>query len=365
MMIKIVPILLIISAVLYFFGGDVLNLIDYYPKTKIPQKTEEITPSTPASTPAPAPDLIPEKTDAAPAPTPKAATTTPAIPPSPTAAEKQEIPVKTPLPQLAEIKKNTEKITPQTPKPSPAPSPAETTPLPLKITAEPATASLTISGIITLTNVQRQNNGLSPLKENPLLSAAADFKSKDMFEKQYFKHVSPSGEGPAELAKNAGYEYIIIGENLALGNFENDQTLINGWMASPGHRANILNSKYSEIGVSAQKGIYEGKNTWIAVQEFGVPLSACASPSEALKIKIENTNAILADINAALVAMKTELENANPQNQKEYDEYKIKIEEYNNLVRQYNELINSNKAMIIEYNRKVEKFNSCLGQYYE
>src|SRR6185369_15716694 len=118
-------------------------------------------------------------------------------------------------------------------------------------------------------------SGLPALKENALLDKAAKKKLDDMFAQQYFEHINPQGKGPSDLAKSVGYDYIAIGENLALGNFKNDAELVQAWMDSPGHRANILNKQYTEIGVAVGQGTYEGKKTWLAVQEFGRPTSSC------------------------------------------------------------------------------------------
>jgi len=107
---------------------------------------------------------------------------------------------------------------------------------------------LTVKGVIDNTNKQRALNGDLPvLKENFKLNFSAEKKLQDMFVKQYFEHNSPEGIGVGDLGLQAGYEYIIIGENLALGNFKDDASLVDAWMASPGHRANILNKKYTEI----------------------------------------------------------------------------------------------------------------------
>ena len=144
---------------------------------------------------------------------------------------------------------------------------------------------LTDAGVIEWTNTNRAQNGQLPaLKENTLLDQAAELKLQDMFKQQYFEHVNPQGVGPGDLAKKVGYNFIAEGENLALGNFGNDQSLVTAWMNSPGHRANILNVHYTEIGVAVGQGSYQGQTTWLAVQEFGRPASSCPSVDLALKI---------------------------------------------------------------------------------
>ena len=115
---------------------------------------------------------------------------------------------------------------------------------------------LTKAQVIEITNERRkENGGLAALKENLRLDVSAEKKLEDMFAKQYFEHLSPDNVGVKDLAKNAGYEYILIGENLAMGDFNNDSALLDAWMASPGHRENILNKNYTEIGVADRKSV--------------------------------------------------------------------------------------------------------------
>lgn len=233
------------------------------------------------------------------------------------------------------------------------------TPPPLRGVLEGSNAYLTQKGTIAETNLQRTENNLQPLKENVKLNAAAMIKAQDMFKNQYFEHISPSGLGPADLAKIAGYDYLIIGENLALGNFENDKVLVQAWMDSPGHRANILNDKYTEIGVAVKKGTYEGHSVWIAVQEFGRPVSDCPAIDESLKIKIENYNAQIDGMVKIIEAKKIELQNMDV-TRKNISDYNALVNEFNNLIKQYNMLIGQAKAAIDDYNKQVRAFNECL-----
>ena len=150
------------------------------------------------------------------------------------------------------------------------------TPPPLNIGGIAQQVVLLQSQIIAQTNLQRQENGNLPaLKENAELDATAAAKANDMFINQYFEHVSPSGIGPGDLAQKNGYSYIVEGENLILGNFSSEKEVVQDWMNSPGHRANILNVRYTDIGVSIIKGTYKGQTVWIGVQEFGLPSSVC------------------------------------------------------------------------------------------
>jgi hypothetical protein len=208
--------------------------------------------------------------------------------------------------------------------------------------------------------LQRQENGNLPtLKENVELDQAASAKANDMFLNQYFEHISPFGVGVSDLAENSGYEYIMIGENLALGNFKDDAVLVQAWMDSPGHRANILNERYTDIGVSVIKGMFEGETTWLAVQHFGLPLSACDGPQETLKAKIGLNQADTQELKNSLIVLKEEIEGMNPRRQRE--EYNAKVEEYNNLVSQYNNLIAETKGLTETYNVQVSAFNECAS----
>lgn len=241
----------------------------------------------------------------------------------------------------------------------------DTLPGPLKAKETPTEkqtphASLSSAGVVTVTNTHREAAGLPHLTVNAALNRAAQSKLNDMFAKQYFEHESPEGLGPADLAKEAGYAYVLVGENLALGNFANDQDLLQGWMDSPGHRANILNPKYREIGVAVGQGMYEGKKTWMAVQEFGTPLSSCPSVDASLKQKIESNEAELTLKEAEAQALKAELEsgayNSNP------PEYNKRVEEYNNLVHYINTLVDQTKALVVQYNAQVAAFNNCIAE---
>jgi uncharacterized protein YkwD len=231
-------------------------------------------------------------------------------------------------------------------------------PPPLRAPKDEPKANLTKAGTIDRTNSQRQDNGLPALAENEKLDAAAMIKAQDMFQKQYFAHESPSGAGPSDLAEDVNYDYLAIGENLALGNFKDDEALVQAWMDSPGHRANILNKKYKEIGVAVLKGAYEGETTWIAVQEFGMPVSACPSVDDALKIQIDAFKNQLSSLSSELTSQKGQLENIGKETNNNF--FSQKVEQYNQLVNQYNDLISRVKGMVDEYNAQVEAQNACV-----
>jgi hypothetical protein len=131
-------------------------------------------------------------------------------------------------------------------------------------------ADISKAVLIELTNKERISLGLQPLTENPKLAEAANLKANDMLTKDYFAHESPQGINPWYWFKLAGYNYKFAGENLAIG-FIDSEEVIDGWLNSPSHRKNLLSPNYSEIGIAAVKGDFEGNETVAVVQLFGNP----------------------------------------------------------------------------------------------
>lgn len=124
------------------------------------------------------------------------------------------------------------------------------------------------SRIVELTNDQRKSAGLSTLTYNESLAAAAAAKAQDMMSKGYWAHFGPSGETPWGFILNAGYQYEYAGENLAK-NFMDSGAVVDAWMRSESHRANIMNNNYKEIGVAILNGSLSGEDTTLVVQMFG------------------------------------------------------------------------------------------------
>ena len=132
------------------------------------------------------------------------------------------------------------------------------------------TAAVIPGVLVDLANEDRIERGLGELAVNPTLEKAARLKAEHMAENSYFAHVSPDGFDPWYWFYRAGYDFMNAGENLAV-NFVDSQDVEEAWMDSPGHRANILNGKFTEIGIAAVKGTYKGKKTLFVVQMFGTP----------------------------------------------------------------------------------------------
>ncbi|WP_030691367.1 sigma-70 family RNA polymerase sigma factor [Streptomyces globisporus] len=102
--------------------------------------------------------------------------------------------------------------------------------------------------VIDLVNAERAKAGCGPLTEHPLLTRAAQGHSDDMAARDFFDHTNPDGDGPGERITAAGYAWSSYGENIAKGQTTAAQVM-DSWMNSPGHRANILNCGFKEIGV--------------------------------------------------------------------------------------------------------------------
>ncbi|WMJ82154.1 CAP domain-containing protein [Clostridium sp. MB40-C1] len=106
--------------------------------------------------------------------------------------------------------------------------------------------------VIRLVNVERSKVGLGQLKANWQLSRVARYKSQDMINKKYFSHTSPTYGSPFDMMRNFGINYRSAGENIAYGQ-NSPSEVMKSWMNSPGHKQNILNSTYTEIGVGVAK----------------------------------------------------------------------------------------------------------------
>ncbi len=124
--------------------------------------------------------------------------------------------------------------------------------------------------LIELTNKERENVGLPSLTENPILDQAAYLKAQDMFNDDYWAHVAPDGTTPWVWFDKTGYNFLMAGENLAK-DFNTSAGVVTGWMKSPTHKENLLNSKFSEIGMAVVNGKLLGEETTLVVQFFGLP----------------------------------------------------------------------------------------------
>ena len=133
----------------------------------------------------------------------------------------------------------------------PTPTPVEPAPeKPSKPVEESPNASVSAveQAVLNLTNAERQKAGLAPLQSDSKLMDSARAKSKDMSAKNYFSHTSPTYGSPFDQMKSFGITYRAAAENIAMGQ-RSAEEVVKGWMESPGHRQNILDSKFTHIGI--------------------------------------------------------------------------------------------------------------------
>ncbi|MEV2253545.1 sigma-70 family RNA polymerase sigma factor [Streptomyces sp. NPDC050147] len=167
----------------------------------------------------------------------------------------------------------TRKASPKpTPKKTKAPKPKATTPKPTRTSSAPqapqapqAPAGNSYGAEVTrLANAERAKSGCGPLTLNSKLNDAAQGHSDDMAERDFFDHTNPDGKDPGDRTTAAGYKWTTYGENIAAGQ-RTPAAVMDSWMNSSGHRANILNCSFKEIGVGYRQG---GGGPWWT-QNFG------------------------------------------------------------------------------------------------
>ncbi|MEU2155370.1 CAP domain-containing protein [Streptomyces sp. NPDC019396] len=180
--------------------------------------------------------------------TPSAEASEAASTPKPTASKPASKPAEKPAAAKPAAK-------PTTTKPA-APKPATTASKP----AAPATGDA--ARIVALVNAERSKAGCSPVKLNATLSKAAQAHSEDMASHKNMSHTGSDGSDPGARITRAGYDWSTYGENVAYG-YDSPESVMAGWMDSPGHKANILNCEFKEIGV----GLAQPNDYW--TQDFG------------------------------------------------------------------------------------------------
>jgi uncharacterized protein YkwD len=134
------------------------------------------------------------------------------------------------------------------------------------------------SRVVELVNAARSNGrrcgserfiAAPPLGVSQKLNKAADGHARDMARKQYFEHRGSDGSQPKDRVIRAGYQPRLTGENIAYGP-ESAEEVVAGWLASPGHCANIMDPRFQSIGIGLAVGRKRGEIYW--VQTFGAPI---------------------------------------------------------------------------------------------
>ena len=150
------------------------------------------------------------------------------------------------------------------PRPNPAPTPL---PAPRRELPDPDGPADVSESLVEAHNARRARAGLPPLFANPELEAAAIEHARDMADRRKMSHKGGDGSSPFDRMKGQGYSYRSAAENVAYG-FDDVDSVMAGWMRSPGHRRNIL-GKFSEIGVGRAIA-RDGASYWCVT--FGTPL---------------------------------------------------------------------------------------------
>jgi len=145
------------------------------------------------------------------------------------------------------------------------------------------------SVLIELTNEERNDQSLQMLSMSEKLTTAANLKAQHMAEGEYFAHYSPDGVSPWYWFDQASYPFVHAGENLAV-HFTDSEDVVEAWMESPAHRANIMNGNFTEIGIGTAKGQYKGFPTVFVVQLFGTP-AVPTEPATPAVLAVESVQA--------------------------------------------------------------------------
>ncbi|HHX72468.1 MAG TPA: secretion protein [Clostridiales bacterium] len=185
----------------------------------------------------------------------KVVTTPPTTTPAPSAPSTTPPPATTPAtskPSTTTPSTTAPSTTKPVTKPPATTKPSTTAPATTKpSTTTPTTPPTNLSyeeQVVVLVNKERAARGLAPLTLSSKLSDVARAKSEDMRKNKYFAHESPTYGSPFDMMKQFGISYRTAGENIAMG-YRTPEAVVQGWMNSPGHRANILNKSFTTIGV--------------------------------------------------------------------------------------------------------------------
>ncbi|MDO8600211.1 MAG: CAP domain-containing protein [bacterium] len=213
--------------------------------------------------------------------------------------------------------------------------------------------------IVEFANAQRQKSGAPLLRENATLREIAARRADDMFRFQYFGHDSPSGATMEFLRETLHYAHLISGENLAMGNFKDENEVISGWLGSRGHRDAMLDARYQETGVAAKRGRHRGFETWIIVQIFGTPRSVCPSIDEGLGEAIEVGKEKQKTLQQIFEEKRIAFERSG-------ENYERRLETYQEAEKAWNEyaqLTEELQRMVVRRNVGVRAFNECLESF--
>lgn len=181
----------------------------------------------------------------------------------------------------------------------------------LRVSGPEFSAAVLQSDLIAFTNIERAHSELNALQESAVLDRAAQAKANDMAAKGYFSHTGPDGEEPWHWLVKAGYDYHYAGENLAV-RFNDSREVVNAWMASPTHKANIIKSQYTEIGIGVANGTYQGQPVVFVVQFFGTPQPGSEQPSASVVAQKPTAQSVAKSASPAVAGAETSMPPTKP-----------------------------------------------------
>ena len=233
--------------------------------------------------------------------------------------------------------------------------------------------NLNATDIVKLTNEYRITLGLPPLRENFQLTHAAEYRANDMIRNSYYAHVNPvTGENPGDAIKQANYQFKSYAENIAMGNWQSNGHIVDGWINSPGHRANIVNPDIREIGVAIVKDNTTplGRpSVYYGVQLFASPMPDCSQPSKADKALLQDMQRKNDDIwrrvddrRREIEALKNRIDcetNMATRNRLITD-YNRQVDSFNSLAAEAKGMQDSLKLVVQSYNNKINEYNTCM-----
>lgn len=174
--------------------------------------------------------------------------------------------------------------------------------------------------VLVAVNVLRAEYAAAPFKLSPALTQVAATRVFDMYDREYFAHVSPLGESVQSVAGAAGYSHLAIAENLAKGQYASPDEVIQEWLGNARHRKALLSQGYVESGVALKK-LSDG--TFIISQVFGVPLKNCPQTDAVLAGEYRSNVKLLEKLGVSSESILT----GNGQQEDAWSEYSADIQE--------------------------------------
>jgi len=139
------------------------------------------------------------------------------------------------------------------------------------LTTAASSSGMNADRLAALSNNARVEARAPMLRMDPLLSQSASSRAQELIESGVLSHARPNGSPFSTSIAQKGYPYAVVGENIGV-HFTDEQSLVRAWLESPLHAKNMLNRKFSDIGVAVAAGTVNGVQTIVVVQHFGEPL---------------------------------------------------------------------------------------------